>query len=232
LYKSSRFVPVGRVQFDDNAFMGAGGSYEQLVHMSWIFGNYDLSEDEATAFELFWSTLNSHAVQQTKYLDIALRRFSYTAERRLPEDQIVDLMIAAEALFLSGSGDEATRGEQRYRLALRAGSFVDSDRWSRHDVFKLMRMAYDVRSKVVHGGTPEKIKLPNGAKASLTELITEVERVLRLAMIKTIDMARQQGSAVRVDWEDSLLWLPAGPRQALLSNEAPDHRGNSGEGGA
>jgi hypothetical protein len=213
LFKRGRFVPVGRVQFDDNAFMGGGGAYERLTPMSWVFGDYNLSEEDVTEFEQFWRSMSAHGVRQTKYLDIAIRRFSYKDERRLPEDQIVDLMIAAEALFLSGSGDEATRGEQRYRLALRAGSFVESDRWSHYDVFKLMRMAYDVRSAVVHGGTPDKIKLPDGAKTDMSELIVQVQEVLRLAIVKTIELARQQGSALKVDWEDSL--ISRSPRERL-----------------
>jgi hypothetical protein len=39
----------------------------------------------------------------------ALRRFGFAAERSRPEDRIIDLMIAAEALFLRG-------GEQRRAL--------------------------------------------------------------------------------------------------------------------
>jgi len=44
----------------------------------------------------------------------ALRRFNFAAERTLPEDAIVDLMIAAETLFLSEAAP-VDRGELRYR---------------------------------------------------------------------------------------------------------------------
>jgi hypothetical protein len=205
LYRKGRFLAAGRVEFDDNAFAGGGGTYERLNPVPWLFGDYRLGEEDAAGLEQFWKSLNTSGVRQTKYLDIAMRRFSYKDERRLPEDQIVDLMIAAEALFLSGSGDQAIRGEQRYRLALRAGSFIESERWLHHDVFKLMRMAYDVRSAVVHGGTPDKMKLPDGSKADLGQLITAVQEVLRLALVKIIGLAGQQGSSLKIDWEDALL---------------------------
>ena len=128
---------------------------------------------------------------------MALRRFNLSFERQQPDDQIIDLMIAAESLFLSDMGD---KGELSYRLALRAAKFVESSRYKPREVFDLMRVAYGIRSKLVHGGSLNIIKLPNNPDAGLGELVTEMKEILRLAISKALSDSQvgQEGY-----WEDS-----------------------------
>ena len=129
---------------------------------------------------------------------MALRRFNLTFERQQLDDQIVDLMIAVESLFLNYQGN---RGEQRFRLALRAAKFVESPRYDPRQVFALMREAYDIRSDLVHGGSIKKIKLPDIPDAKLGDLVLASEEILRLGIRKTLGDPRAGRTGY---WEDLL----------------------------
>jgi hypothetical protein len=82
-----------------------------------------------------------------KALALALRRLSYQAHRQRVEDELVDILIAAEALYLSDVG-YAT--ELSFRLAHRAAALCSPQKLSmtRRNVFDLMRSAYGVRSVI------------------------------------------------------------------------------------
>ena len=72
-------------------------------------------------------------------------------------------MIAAEAWFL-GHG----RDELRYRLALNGANWMASSR-PRRQTFDFLMRAYDVRSSIVHGSSPEKKQLASEAGEQLNE---------------------------------------------------------------
>lgn len=58
----------------------------------------------------------SEGIEKRKFLDVAIRRFGYAHERPRLEDKIIDLIIGAEALFLSDYSKDSYFGEIRYRL--------------------------------------------------------------------------------------------------------------------
>lgn len=154
-----------------------------------LFIKYLLSKAETEDFRRFWNAFQSENVKNRKFLDIALRRFSYANERSRSEDKIIDLLIAAEALFLTDSGDAKERGEMRFRLALRAGLFSDGEVVSKKNVYDHMRYAYDIRSTIVHGGKPV---LPKSKQdGSLEEFVKNTTEYLRTALHKAIDLAAQ-----------------------------------------
>lgn len=117
-------------------------------------------------------------------------------------DRIVDLIIAAESLFLADT-DEHYRGELRFRFALRAAKFIEHPEYDAHQVFRVMRRAYDARSAVVHGGSPKYTSLPDNESANLTEFIDAVEELVRLGLRKGLSM-KEQGKKLRQSqyWED------------------------------
>jgi hypothetical protein len=132
---------------------------------------------------------------------MALRRFSFSIERDRAEDRMVDLMIAAEALFLHDIGGERT--ELGYRLALRAAKFVESATYGPNDLLKLFREAYGARSTIVHGSTPTSLRLPNQGHVPLDEFVTVFEREIRSAIRKSIEMSGRRSFEVR--WDDLIL---------------------------
>jgi hypothetical protein len=148
---------------------------------------------------------------------MAMRRLSYAAERTRAEDQIVDLMIAAEALFLEG-GDDPYKSELRYRLSLRAAQFAPSERWGRHDIYRLFREAYDARSKVAHGGSVGSLSLPGKQEAMLSEFNTVVEEHLRAAVHKAVNQCVQTRRRFAVEWEAELLSPPVQDTHAQMDD--------------
>lgn len=160
-----------------------------------------------SSFKQFWDGLQSEPVQKRKFLDTAVRRYSYAHERHRLEDKIVDLLIAAEALFLSDyKKDDPYIGEIRYRMSLRAAVFLGSDGESRRRIFRQMRAAYELRSSVVHGGEAEKVKLPkqpDGSPPQIENFVWTVQESVRVALHKAIGLAqRSETPASLVVWDE------------------------------
>jgi len=143
-------------------------------------------------------------LKRNKGLALALRRLSYQAQRERPEDELLDLMIAAEALYLVGLGKESDRGELRYRLALRAALWADEPELdlTKYEVLQLMKSAYDARSAVAHGGSPEakdmKIK---GQRVELPELLRTTRIVVAAGCHKALAAAARPTSEWPPDWD-------------------------------
>jgi Apea-like HEPN len=117
-----------------------------------------------------------------KALALAVRRFSYQAHRQRLEDELVDILIASEALYLS----DVDYRELNFRLALRAAALCSPQKltMTRRNVFDLMKSAYDVRSKIVHGEEPKPKDLRlKGARVSLMDFVQATEEVVRQGLI-------------------------------------------------
>jgi Apea-like HEPN len=112
-----------------------------------VLGTYDLPSSEGSAFIELWQSLASPRVTKRKPLTTALRRLTFAGERSRPEDQIIDLMIAAEAVFLAGEMTESAN-----KLALRSAVFLRNDSRSVREVFRHMKRGYNARSRLAHGG--------------------------------------------------------------------------------
>lgn len=169
--------------------------------------SYELSSAEAPKLRDFWSAFKR--ALQFPFLNAAIRRFSFAGERFRPEDSLVDLLIAAESLFLSDAGEEGDRGELTYRLSLRFAFFCDDDFYSRRERLQLMRNAYRARSVVVHGGTldNEKLKLPREGTVSVGKFVEVVEDALRKALHKAIETTPTSNQAL-LDWDALITGLP------------------------
>ena len=125
-------------------------------------------------------------------------------------------MISAESLFLNDSGDPGERGEQRFRLALRAAKFVASARYAPRQVFDVMRTAYDIRSNIVHGGSVKKTKLPDMPEAKLQDFVPASEEVIRLGIRKALTDPQFGQSGY---WE-GLLFAPSAASGLSLADDS------------
>lgn len=140
-----------------------------------------MNDDQASELVRVWTLVRQPGLQRHKGLALALRRLSYQAQREQPEDELLDTIIAAEALYLTEMGDAAERGELRYRLALRAALWTDPEQvgFTKREVLSLMKSAYDARSAIAHGGTPKpKDMKVRGQKVSLPELAKIAKSVI------------------------------------------------------
>ncbi len=94
-------------------------------------------------------------------LRISVDRFNQALRSPDVVDKAIDLGIALEVILLHNIGP-TERGELRYRSSIRGAMFAGGDKQDRLNTFKLLKDAYDLRSKAVHAGalTPKKNKPP------------------------------------------------------------------------
>jgi hypothetical protein len=159
------------------------------------------------SFKQFWHSLRAEGVKRRKFLDLAIRRYSYAHERHRLEDKIIDLLIAAESLFLSDyNKDDPYIGEIRYRLSLRAALFTETGGEARKKVFRQMRAAYDLRSTIAHGGDVTKVKIPKraeGGSTPLEEFVWTIQAYMRFAICKAVGLAASPDTPTElVRWDE------------------------------
>lgn len=203
-------------------FDAENAHYATIIHRSpkWLFSGdhimphrvqgslqlwHDFDEPTVGHFEIFWKRLQSKEVKRWKFLDVAVRRYSYGCERHRTEDKIIDFMIAAEALYLSDVGD---KGELSYRLSHRAAFFHSPEAAMRRKVFHHMREAYKLRSAVAHGmsKTMPKLKKENGESFTLEEFVAHTQFYVRAALLKAINLAAHGAiSKVLINWDALVL---------------------------
>jgi hypothetical protein len=204
LFKTGRVAGGGTIAATDQWFAPMASVYQRGDVRPPYNTTYELSATEVTDFVNFYTACDSDAVRRSKGLEMAIRRLDYSAERQRVDDKIVDLMIAAEALFL-GQDRASERGELRYRLSLRAALFTPSNDWSPRQLFNLYRTAYDARSTVAHGGSQERRELPDGTSVSLAVFSEEVAKQLRMAVKRAIEHCATSRHQFNVDWEGLIL---------------------------
>jgi hypothetical protein len=78
----------------------------------------------------------------------ALNRFDQSFRPSDEESNIVDLVVALEALYLPGS-----QGEMRYRMATNVANLLGHSDKQRLSIFQQVQHAYDIRSALVHRRT-------------------------------------------------------------------------------
>ncbi len=186
LFKQGRVQCPGEVSGVKAWLLSAGHSYRIRASHPLISSNYELRDMEVEEFQKMWSDLTGGELERRRFLAMALRRFNMAFERQQLDDRIVDLMIAAESLFLNDSGDPRERGEQRFRLAIRAAKFVEYPRYVPRQVFDLMRKAYNIRSEIVHGSSIKKTNLPDMPDAKLNDFVLACEELMRLGIRKAL----------------------------------------------
>ena len=97
------------------------------------------------------------------------------------------------------------RGELRFRFSLRAAKFIEHPTYSEHEVFRVMRQAYDNRSAIVHGGSAGETCLPDNHSANLSTFIDAIEELVRLAISKALAMKADGKKLRESDFWDMLV---------------------------
>jgi Apea-like HEPN len=161
------------------------------------------STKQCEEVEEFYKALQEPRVVQHRGLVQAARRYGFAIESHREEDRIVDVMIAAEALFLSDAGSAQERGELKYRLSLRAAYFMGKDINERKTIFRFMKNAYDARSTIAHGGQPTKLKGLNGEQIGLHQFTHFTAHYVRRGLRKAIREAPPEGPFM--DWDSLIL---------------------------
>ena len=201
IFKKGELYPITTIRRGKSFFsIGTSFSFEKPVK-HFMNSKYLLKSDETKEFVTFNREKNETNLPEKNFLSVAIRRFSQANERDNVEDEIIDLMISAEALFLSSSG--SVSGELQYRLSHRAAMYIEKEVKLQKYVFNFMQEAYKVRSKIVHGSEP---KLPQKADKSkyesLGDFCNDLDQYLRISIKKAMS---SEGISKKIDW-DSIIF--------------------------
>jgi hypothetical protein len=163
-------------------------------------GVYELSSGDGPLLRAVSKSARSEGARRSRPLQTALRRFGFAGERIRAEDQLIDLVIAAEAIFLAGEQQESA-----HKLALRAALLLGGSAGTPAEVFRTMKRAYNARSKVAHGGEVPDLKFANGDPATLDDYVLLVEGYLRQTLKALIDQAAKGEPLPMRSWDDVML---------------------------
>ena len=142
--------------------------------------------------------LAAPAIAGHRPLQMALRRLIAAGSRGLAEDGLVDLTIAAEALFIHAAGKGRTKRKGN-PIAQGAAALLGGDAElgaSASDIHRFIAGAYLRRNHEVHAdpGAPPAAHLLDGTLASsLTAVVRDLERVMRRAVTLTMQQLAVSG---------------------------------------
>ena len=123
LFRHTDIRSTGHAIWTDSPLLSGGTSF--LALGQWPYSRkLELSDDDVPHLLELWTLLEEGAAISP----FSIHRLAF--ERAT--DRIVDLVIAAEALFLSDSDDH---GELQFRFAVRAAKFIEHPTYGEHDVF-------------------------------------------------------------------------------------------------
>jgi len=105
---------------------------------------YSISKGEVSDFKKFWKKFSSINRETNGAFFVAISRLKDSYDRTSWEDQVIDLMIAYEALFL------VEKSELSYRLSQRVAYHL-RDHFETKMIQEFMKRGYGIRSKIVHG---------------------------------------------------------------------------------
>jgi hypothetical protein len=139
-----------RLQFGDGRMITGRNSIDRSPFLVSTNLDHEMSDQEVEEVLFAWHLISPKSKQDNtdRALANGIRRFHIASNRRKPEDQLVDLMIAAESIYLQDGG-----GEKRFRLSVNAALWADVAHAEHHQVFLDFYEVYDFRSKIVHGQT-------------------------------------------------------------------------------
>ena len=152
---------------------------------------YSLLATDVRRLRRLWDLFGRIDWAKCPSLAQATRRFnrSYSCRPGDQAERMTELVAALEALFLYETDELA------YRLALRASYFLAPRSAARRDIFDLLKAAYGVRSKVVHGERPPKTARLRGVDVALEPLTNVVEDLVRRSLVRYTSVVRTVSEA-------------------------------------
>ncbi len=127
---------------------------------------------------LTWEAYERSVNQKT--IDTALRRWSESMDRTRREDELVDLWIGLESLFLPETS------ELQFRVALRVARLLGETRESRTQFRDNTELSYKWRSAIVHANQDRRANLEK--KNDIRSICGLTHDSLRLALVRIIAM--------------------------------------------
>ena len=163
-----------------NDVSGAGYSYDgsRLDSAIWAASSKPVALDGDPIARLFHRFEEFKPSKNKNVMRISLDRLSQALRRQNIVDKAIDLGIALEVMLLHGMG-ASDRGELSFRSSIRGATFLGGEKPERLKTFKLLRDAYDLRSKAVHSGLLKKEKKRPPPEQILEDAISTCARIAR-----------------------------------------------------
>jgi hypothetical protein len=200
LLKAGGVGSRGYAYFPDDAWHSGTGWWDPLSGGARHWANYALASSENAPVRELWAMLSADEVVKHKTLPSALRRFIHAGGR--PEDQLIDLMIVAETLFLPGEDQDPNPS---YKLALRSAFFLADLGRPRAQTFAQMKRAYAASRAIVHSSQLGTLELGDGRQVELPQFVDVTSELVREALAKALHVARDTGGDSLLDFDSAIL---------------------------
>ena len=139
-----------------------------------------LRQPQLDAVKTLYKALNELPTQALGELRVPIDRLMKSMEERDPIDQIIDLAISLESLYVQGS-----RTEVGFRLALNAAWHLGKSKSDRKNLLEFFQNFYRLRSTAVHSGSlPKKI---DKANSNVSEVVSRVRELCWQGITSVID---------------------------------------------
>ena len=148
-----------------------------------------LTANEMRTIRRLLRAFEAMPTNQRDLLRLVMRRLSRARRRRELVEKAIDIGIAMEALFL-----DEQEAELSFRLRIRAARWLRRERRGREAFMRVIRDAYNVRSKAVHTGAVPRTYKGQDTGALLGECDRLVGEAVRLFLVRG-----------KPDWMDVLL---------------------------
>jgi hypothetical protein len=185
-----------------SAFTTGGGASAKFALVNRLSSD-TITPSTARLLKRTWGWLSRPGT--TSNLGFAARRLGYANERVRDEDHLLDMMIAAEALYLGGG----TEGELKFRLSTHAAVWAEPTKLNatRHEIYDFVRVAYDARSRIAHGNQPDPKRLKfKGNIVTLKEFCNILSEIVRTGLVRAINYSeRNSVNKFNTGWDGMIL---------------------------
>ena len=171
-----------RSMADDELINLRGTTGFQYVTVQSPEDRVSIAPEQIEEAKELYQSLRKMKPKTLRELEIPLSRLVDSTNRRQLVDQIIDLAIALESLYLP---DEDT--ELGFRLRIRAAKHTENDLDGRRATAQRIRAFYKARSDAVHTGrVRNEYKVTKKETMSILELTASVQDVCRSSIIKIV----------------------------------------------
>ena len=148
LFKPCNVENHGYIVTSNHMLMSSEGmDYSGSVHYGSGRKALVLDESECKSFEMFYSVFSRIKSETEINAVFSINRFCISESRQVPEDKIVDIILALEALFLQSEQELALR------LSLGVALFLGSSPEDKQVIYDNVKKSYNFRSSIVHGNS-------------------------------------------------------------------------------
>lgn len=130
--------------------------------------------------------------KENKFLEISKKRFVLALSRTSKIDQLIDLMISLESLYVSSPG------EITVRLSNRLSTLIGKNDNEREDLWKFTKKVYNIRSGIVHGEGLRSNEI-NGKKYTLDEILTKLIELNRESILTFLKLVNFYSGKNKID---------------------------------